>query len=231
MDNVIRELTLAVIKSKNVSTLTRAFKSAPKVGPKQEIQFSETGAVIVREKLTRTGVGVANHVVGVDAVNGITAGNSRLRNSFRTLKSRSSKSVDAMKDLWKQTGMKTNGRKLLMIDNNDLVAMTTTLEGDERRQNQRRRRRKRACRIHRRVHTNVTSSSSQSSSHSSQSTKITSRSNSDACSDTSPPYVGINVGVGGRKPPLTYSSSTEVYAEVYDEESEKRKSSKSTYQR
>ena len=117
MDNVIRELTLAVIKSKNVSTLTRAFKSAPKVGPKQEIQFSETGAVIVREKLTRTGVGVANHVDGVDAVNGVTAGNSRLRNSFRTLKSRSSKSVDAMKDLWKQTGMKTNGRKLLMIDN------------------------------------------------------------------------------------------------------------------
>jgi hypothetical protein len=114
-----------------------------------------------------------------------------------------------MKDLWKQTGMKTNGRKLLAVDNDDLEAV----DGENRRRSHRRKRRKRACRVHRRVH----------SSSSSQSPKST-RSNSDACSDTSPPYVGVNVGnVASAKKPLAYSSSTEVYAEVYDQETEKRK--------
>ena len=51
MDNVIRELTLAVMKSKNVSTLTRAFKSAQKVQPADENLFSETGLIFVKEKL------------------------------------------------------------------------------------------------------------------------------------------------------------------------------------
>ncbi len=44
------------------------------------------------------------------------------------------------------------------------------------------------------------------------------RSHSDGCSDTSPPYIDTRA-----KKPLTYSSSTEVYAEVYDQEANGRK--------
>ena len=207
MDNVIRELTLAVMKSKNVSTLTRAFKSAQKVQPADENLFSETGLIFVKEKLSsRSSSSSATTVT--------TTG--RLRSSFRALKSRSSQSVDAMKDLWKQTGMKTNGRKLLAVDNDDVDAITR----DDRRHSHRRRRRKRACRVHRRVHaTSSNATSSSSSSQSSRSPKFSSRSNSDACSDSSPPYVGV----ASQKKPLAYSSSTEVYAEVYDEENEMRK--------
>ena len=65
MDKVIAELTQAVIKSKNVSTLTRAMNSK-----------------------------------------------NSLRNSFKKLKKKAN-GIEAVKDLWQQSGMKTNGRKLL----------------------------------------------------------------------------------------------------------------------
>lgn len=187
----------AVMKSKNVSTLTRALKSAQKNQPSEVNLFSETGLIFLKERLSSKS---SSSLAPTETTTG------RLRSSFRALKTRSSQSVDAMKDLWKQTGMKTNGRKLLAVDNYDVA--------NERRHSHQRHRRKHACRVHRRVH-KATSSSSQPS----QSQKFSLHSNSDECSDSSPPYVDV----ASQKKPLTYSSSTEVYAEVYDEESEMRK--------
>jgi hypothetical protein len=189
---------MAVIKSKNVSTLTRALKTTQSKQVKDDL-FSETGSVAIVN---------SNAKHSPSSFSG--ASSSRLRRSFRTLKSISSgtKGVDAMRDLWKQTGMKTNGRKLLV---DTLVISNVENSVENERQKVRRRRCKRACRIHRRVHSDVTTSSSQSSAS-------IKRSNSDSCSDTSPPYVDAPP-----KKPLTYSSSTEVYAEVYGEEVEKQK--------
>ena len=142
MDKVIRELTQAVIKSRNVATLTRALKKV-KPHAKEDRTFSETG------KTTVTTVTVQR--TGNERLQ--KTSNNRLRNSFRTLRSlsRGSKGVDLMRDLWKQTGMKTNGRKLLVdtLVTNENIA---NVESEMERYRSRRRRRKRACKIHRKVH-------------------------------------------------------------------------------
>ena len=90
MDKVIRELTNAVMKSKNVTTLTRAM---------QNKEHGKNGSL---SSSSSKGAGSRR--------------NNRLRNSIRTLRSisRGSKGIEVMKSLWQQTGMKTNGRKLLV---------------------------------------------------------------------------------------------------------------------
>ena len=146
MDKVIRELTQAVIKSRNVATLTRALKKVKPQSNNEDRTFAETGKTTVQKtsynRLERT----SNNQLE-------RTSNNRLRNSFRTLRSlsRGSKGVDLMRDLWKQTGMKTNGRKLLV---DTLVASDNVenVESEMERYRSRRRRRKRACKIHRRVH-------------------------------------------------------------------------------
>jgi hypothetical protein len=150
MDKVIRELTQAVIKSRNVATLTRALKKVKPSNDKDRT-FAETGKPNVA-KLPRT----SNNLSERTSNNLLErTSNNRLRNSFRTLRSlsRGSKGVDLMRDLWKQTGMKTNGRKLLV---DTLVTsenvQNKNVESEMERYRSRRRRRKRACKIHRKVH-------------------------------------------------------------------------------
>jgi hypothetical protein len=166
MDNVIRELTLAVIKSRNVATLTRALKTtSTKIHPSNNSEVRHFGQPINRpsvRNVERT-LSTESESVTVESFSrrSSASSNNRLRNSFRTLRSlsRGSKGVDVMRDLWKQTGMKTNGRKLLVdtLDKDDEV-----VDENERRR-AKRRRRKRACRIHRRIHSDGVSSQSSSS--------------------------------------------------------------------
>ena len=112
MDKVIRELTRAVMKSKNVTTLTRAMKN------KHDDANSSTGSS-KRRSFRR----------------------NPLRSSIRTLRSlsRSSKGVDAMKNLWQQTGMKTNGGRRLLVDSSgsedsapyrSVLVVSRTMSGD-----------------------------------------------------------------------------------------------------
>lgn len=103
MDKVIQELTVAVMKSRNVTSLTRALRSK-KVDPKGS-QSSELSAI---------------------ASGSLSKRKHNLRGSYRSTKkiSRGSVSgVSLMRDLWKQTGMKTNGRKLL-ADGHDEDVLT-----------------------------------------------------------------------------------------------------------
>jgi len=102
MDKVIRELTVAVMKSRNVTSLTRALRSR-KVDP-MSCQISESSA-INRGSFSRK--------------------KNNLRSSIRSIKNISKGSmsgVSLMRDLWRQTGMKTNGRKLIADGHdNDVV--------------------------------------------------------------------------------------------------------------
>jgi len=172
MDNVIRELTLAVIKSRNVATLTRALKStSTKIHPSNSSEVRHFGQPTRKSVNVERTLSTESETVTVESFGRRSSdGSNRLRNSFRTLRSlsRSSKGVDVMRDLWKQTGMKTNGRKLLVdtLDKDDEI-----VDENERRR-AKRRRRKRACRIHRRVHSDGLSSNSSSS----QSPRLTSSS-------------------------------------------------------
>ena len=113
MDKVIKELTQAVIKSRNVSTLTKAMSRNHRQASAMHGSTSSDGS---RKSLRR----------------------SRLRNSVRALKAISkSHGVTAIRDLWEKTGMRTNGRKLL-------VDSMSEEDGNENREtpSQRRRRRK-----------------------------------------------------------------------------------------
>ena len=173
MDNVIRELTLAVIKSRNVATLTRALKTtSTKIHPSNSSEVRHFGQPTRKSVNVERTLSTESESVTVESFSRRSSeqGSNRLRNSFRTLRSlsRGSKGVDVMRDLWKQTGMKTNGRKLLVdtLDKDDEV-----VDENERRR-AKRRRRKRACRIHRRVHSDGLSSNSSSS----QSPRLTSSS-------------------------------------------------------
>ena len=151
MDKVIAELTQAVMKSKNVTTLTRAMnKSDPDT-------FSR---------------------------------GSKLRNSLKNTLKHSRRGIEAVRDLWQQTGMKTNGRKLLV---------DSLSEEDEKVNHFNRRQPKRlkknqvgACRIH--------------------GGKLSSSSSGSAASEaTNPPYRHVL----GYKRSVSLTSSTELYAEVY----------------
>ena len=175
MDNVIRELTLAVIKSRNVATLTRALKTtSTKIHPSNSSEVRHFGQPTRKSVNVERTLSTESESVTVESFSRRSSeqGSNRLRNSFRTLRSlsRGSKGVDVMRDLWKQTGMKTNGRKLL-VDTLDKDDVDEVVDENERRR-AKRRRRKRACRIHRRVHSDGLSSNSSSS----QSPRLTSSS-------------------------------------------------------
>ena len=175
MDNVIRELTLAVIKSRNVATLTRALNTtSTKIHPSNSSEVRHFGQATRKSVNVERTLSTESESVTVESFSRRSSeqGSNRLRNSFRTLRSlsRGSKGVDVMRDLWKQTGMKTNGRKLL-VDTLDKDDVDEVVDENERRR-AKRRRRKRACRIHRRVHSDGLSSNSSSS----QSPRLTSSS-------------------------------------------------------
>ena len=152
MDKVIAELTQAVMKSKNVTTLTRAMTKNGIIPSSSE----------KRSHFSRGG---------------------KLRSSLKAMKKASG--IEAVKDLWLQSGMKTNGRKLL----------TDSLSEEDEKSNhhfnkkQPKRLKKSQCR----VHTKLSSSSSGSS------------------EGTSPPYRQVL----NYKRTVSLTSSTELYAEVY----------------
>lgn len=152
MDRVIAELTQAVMKSKNVTTLTRAMNKNGGAG-----SFRRGG---------------------------------KLRSSLKSLKS--SFGLEAMRDLWQQTGMKTNGRKLLVdsLSEEDEQSVAAAVK-TRRLVNQRIRRQKHYCGPCR-LHAKLSSSSSGSE-------------------ETAPPYKKV---FAARKA-LSLTSSTELYAEVY----------------
>ncbi len=90
MDRVIKELTQAVVNSKNVATITRAMKY----------------------NNDRGGGG------GGGGRSSFRRGGGALRNSVRALKRSLSRGqgASAMRQLWEKSGMRTNGRKLLHSD-------------------------------------------------------------------------------------------------------------------
>ena len=84
MDKVIAELTQAVMKSKNVTTLNRAMNSRK--------NSNSTNSDIESQHGGKSGSSLSSGI---------------LRNSIRKIKRASG--IEAVKDLWLQTGMKTNG--------------------------------------------------------------------------------------------------------------------------
>ena len=161
MDKVIAELTQAVMKSKNVTTLTRAMnKTTPDPDHHHQTTFSR---------------------------------GSKLRNSLKNLKA--SRGIEAVRDLWMQSGLKTNGRKLLVDSLSEEEEQK--INHFNRRQPKRLKNRNNqigACRIHGGPKLSSSSSGSAES--------------SDA---TSPPYRQVL----GFKRSVSLTSSTELYAEVY----------------
>ncbi len=149
MDRVIAELTQGLIKSKNITTLTRAMKSKDNSG-----NFSR---------------------------------GKKLRNSLKALKIKHSSGIEAVKDLWQQSGMKTNGRKLL----------TDSLSEEDEKSNHH---------FNRKQPKRVKKSQSKSIyDHGKLS------SSSSASEGTSPPYRSVL----NCKRSVSLTSSTELYAEVY----------------
>lgn len=150
MDKVIAELTQAVMKSKNVTTLTRAMN-------KNSSSLSRSTS-------------------------------DRLRSSLKLLKK--ARGIDAVKDLWQQSGMKTNGRKLL----------TDSLsEEDEKSNHYFNRKQPKRLKTTSKKHETLTAKLSSSSSAGSE--------------ETSPPYRQV---LNPRKrSSISLTSSTELYAEVY----------------
>lgn len=150
MDKVIAELTQAVMKSKNVTTLTRAMN-------KNSSSLSRSTS-------------------------------DRLRSSLKILKK--ARGIEAVKDLWQQSGMKTNGRKLL----------TDSLSEEDEKSNhyfnrKQPKRLKMTCKKHEALAGKLSSSSSAAS------------------EETSPPYRQV---LNPRKrSSISLTSSTELYAEVY----------------
>lgn len=120
MDKVIAELTQAVMKSRNVTTLTRAMKRQRQMALKDS--SSDEGTNSVRKFQRRS--------------------KDKLRNSIRSLRSisKNSRGVDVMRDLWQQTGMKTNGRKLLVDSLSDEEPDQSPLTRATRQ--------RRPCRVH-----------------------------------------------------------------------------------
>ena len=136
MDKVIQELTKAVMKSKNVTTLTRAMnqRKALFVDSPYLSQRNRGGIKIVdgskpyltsKDSTGSTSSGITISSTSTeDSLDGSSTRRSRrfkrnanrMRNSVRTIQSlsRGSKGVDLMRNLWQQTGMITNGRKLLI---------------------------------------------------------------------------------------------------------------------
>ena len=150
MDKVIAELTQAVMKSKNVTTLTRAMNTK-------------------ESSLSR---------------------GSKLRNSLKALKA--SRGIEAVRDLWQQSGLKTNGRKLLVDSLSEEEIQS--VNHFNRRQPKRLKRSNQigACRIH--------------------GPKLSTSSSGSAASEaTTPPYKQVL----GFKRSVSLTSSTELYAEVY----------------
>jgi hypothetical protein len=171
MDRVIAELTRAVIKSRNVTTLTRAMSH-------QTNKSSDTG------------------LTGTTTTTGSIRRGGTLRNSLKSL--RNSRGIEAMRDLWQQTGMKTNGGRKLLVDS---LSEEETEQGGLKEVNQQRKRQypkrlKRQsgggggpCRVHGKL----------------------SNSSSSGSEGTSPPYRQVF----GTKRTVSLTSSTELYAEVY----------------
>ena len=160
MDKVIAELTQAVMKSKNVTTLTRAMNKTTPDPDHHQATFSR---------------------------------GSKLRNSLKNLKA--SRGIEAVRDLWMQSGLKTNGRKLLVDSLSEEEEQK--INHFNRRQPKRLKNRNNqigACRIHGGPKLSSSSSGSAES--------------SDA---TSPPYKQVL----GFKRSVSLTSSTELYAEVY----------------
>lgn len=88
MDRVIKELTQAVMRSRNVATLTKAMSKAASAAKGSQSSRGSSSTSISRRH--------------------------RLRNSVRALKGLATKGgPGAMRQLWERSGMKTNGRKLL----------------------------------------------------------------------------------------------------------------------
>ena len=91
MDKVIAELTQAVMKSKNVTTLTRAMNTHKNSSNSDvESQLGGNSSTSLSRK-----------------------GGGKLRSSIRALKRASG--IEAVKDLWQQTGMVIRSIFLLFI--------------------------------------------------------------------------------------------------------------------
>ena len=96
MDQVINELSKAVMKSKGVSTLTRAVSRA---------RSSQRSQQSVRSSIRRS----FRH-----------RSSRRKKPRSRTESLRQGAGIESMRDLWEKTGMKTNGRKLLIESEDEL---------------------------------------------------------------------------------------------------------------
>ena len=141
MDKVIQELTKAVMKSKNVTTLTRAmnqrkalniespYLNQKVIGNKSQLTGKEsTSSSGTTDSYTSTEDGISDDAKRRSRR--FKRNSNRIRNSVRTIQSLSkgSKGIDLMKSLWQQTGMITNGRKLLI---DSLSEDETSNPGDE----------------------------------------------------------------------------------------------------
>ena len=96
MDQVINELSKAVMKSKGVSTLTRAVSRA---------RSSQRSQQSVRSSIRRSFLHRSSR---------------RKKPRSRTASLRQGAGIESMRDLWEKTGMKTNGRKLLIESEDEI---------------------------------------------------------------------------------------------------------------
>lgn len=103
MDNVIKELTQAVMRSRNVSTLTKAMKR----------NMSDQSSSNSSSKSSRSG----------------SFKRSKLRRSLRAIK-KTLVTNQGLRELWEKSGMKTNGRKLLLDSMDEEEQSQKTDEND-----------------------------------------------------------------------------------------------------
>ena len=143
MDKVIQELTKAVMQSKNVTTLTRAMdqRKALSIDSPYLNQKVLGNRPYLSSKGSIGSISTSSSCTSTEDVNNTPSAarrsrkfkrnSNRLRNSVRTIQSlsRGSKGVDLMKNLWLQTGMITNGRKLLI----DSLSEDELSSGSERK--------------------------------------------------------------------------------------------------
>ncbi len=145
MDRVIRELTQAVIKSKNVATITKAMRSRGDrrgSSKKGNSSFKRRGGAL-RSSVRKDFFDTLNFIIAE-----IDVGN-RLRQQVRALRRSLSRGTQ-MRQLWERSGMRTNGRKLLRTDDEDSSGKGQEEDHEQETPSQRRRRRKsNQVRVHR----------------------------------------------------------------------------------
>ena len=107
MDKVIAELTQAVMKSKNITTLQRAMTK--KSNSSNNGSDSSRKSTISRGSRLRYYFKIQKKKKLLFEVSFYISILHIFRNSIKSLKN--NKGVEAMRELWQQTGMITNGRK------------------------------------------------------------------------------------------------------------------------